>query len=191
MLAARPVRESLLLAVRLVHDERVGELEHAALQALQLVTGAGLEQDAEEVHERADGDLRLPDPDRLDDDHAEARRLAEEERLARPMRHAAERAARRRRANEGALLQREPLHARLVAEDAPARHRARRIHRQHGDAMAQPEQVQAERLDEGRLAHARRTREAHPDGAARRGHEAFEHLLPERLPIGRACSRSA
>ena len=61
VLGAGALRETALLAVGLRHDEGVGELEHAALHPLQVVPGARLEQDAEEVDHRVDADLRLAD----------------------------------------------------------------------------------------------------------------------------------
>ena len=79
-----------LVAVGLVHDEGVGELEHALLHPLELVAGARLEQHDEEVDHRRDGDLGLADADRLDEHDVVARRLADEHRLARALRDAAE-----------------------------------------------------------------------------------------------------
>jgi hypothetical protein len=51
-------------------------------------------------------------------------------------------------------VDREPLHPGLVAEDRAARHARARIDREHRDAHAALDEVQAERLDEGRLADA-------------------------------------
>ena len=155
MLGAGALGARALLAVGLGHDQRVGELEHALLEPLQLVARARLHEHQEEVDHRVDRDLGLPDPDRLDEHHVVAGRLAHEHRLARALRDAAERAARGRRPDEGALVLGEPLHARLVAEDAAARHRAAGIDREHRHAVALREQVQPERLDEGALADAR------------------------------------
>ena len=73
-----------------------------------------------------------------------------------------------RRPDEGALLHGQPLHARLVAEDAAARNRAGRIDAQHRDVFAAvAHQVHAERVDEGALAHAGHARDADAPRLAR------------------------
>ena len=95
------------LAVGLVDDEEVGELDDAALHALQLVAAARREQQHEHVDHARDRDLRLADADRLDDHDVARRGLAHEHRLARAARDTAERAARRRRADERVRLARE------------------------------------------------------------------------------------
>jgi hypothetical protein len=50
----------------------------------------------------------------------------------------------------------QPVHARLVAQDRAARARRGGIDGEHGDAMTLADQVEPERLDEGRFAGARR-----------------------------------
>ena len=70
---------------------RVGQLEHALLDALQLVAGAGQHEHQEEVDHVGDGRLALADPDGLDEHDVEAGRLAQEHRLARAARDAARR----------------------------------------------------------------------------------------------------
>ena len=62
--------------VGFVHRDDVGELEHAFLQALQLVAGAAEQKHDEDIGEIGDRGLRLADAHRLDDDHVEPRRLA-------------------------------------------------------------------------------------------------------------------
>ncbi len=84
----------------------------------------------------ADRGLGLADADGLDQHHVEARGLAQQHRLARHGRDAAERAGRRRGADEGALVDGEPRHPGLVAEDRAAGARRRRIDRQHRDLVA-------------------------------------------------------
>ncbi len=145
------LRHGDVLAVGLVDGERIGDLEDALLDALQLVAGARQHEHQEEVDHRVDGDLALADADGLDDDHVVARGLAHQHRLARPPRDAAERSARRARPDEGFGRGGQARHARLVAEDAAARPRARRIDGEHGDALPEADQVEAERLDEGAL----------------------------------------
>ena len=80
------------LAVGLVDDDEVGELDDPALHALQLVAGARREQQHEQVDHAGDRDLRLADADGLDEHDVEAGRLAHEHRLAGAPRDAAERA---------------------------------------------------------------------------------------------------
>ena len=135
MLAARPLRHLALIAVGLGHHQRVGELEHALLDALQLVAGPRDHEHEKEIDHRVDGDLGLADADGFDEHHVVARRLAHEHRLARALRDTAERAAGGRRPDEGALVLREPLHARLVTENAAARDGAARVHGEHGHAV--------------------------------------------------------
>ena len=55
-------------------------------------------------------------------------------------------------------LAREPLHPRLVAQDRAAGDGAGRVHRQHRDPVALADEVQAQGLDERRLADARASR---------------------------------
>ena len=83
------------VAVGLVDHHQVGELHDPALQTLQLVAAAGRDEHEEQVDHRRDLHLRLADTDRLDEHDVEAGGLAQEHRLARPPRHAAERPARR------------------------------------------------------------------------------------------------
>jgi hypothetical protein len=118
--------------------------------ALQLVAGAGQHEHEEEVDHRRHGHLGLADADGLDDHDVVTRGFADEHRLARAPR-AAERAAGRARPDERALRDRQLRHARLVAEDAAARARARRVDGQHGDPFAEPQQIEPEGLDERAL----------------------------------------
>ena len=83
-----------VVAVGLVDGDHVGDLDDALLDALQVVAAAGEQQHEEEIDHVGDGDLRLADADRLDDDDVEAGRLAQRHRLARLARDAAERARR-------------------------------------------------------------------------------------------------
>ncbi len=82
-----------VVAVGLVDRDQIGELEDAALDALQLVAGAGEHEEQEEVDHLGDRGLRLADADGLDQHHVEARRLADQDRLAGLAGDAAQRAA--------------------------------------------------------------------------------------------------
>ena len=95
---AAPRGGRLAVAVGLVDRDDVGELEDAALDALQLVAGTGQGEQQEGVDHLGDRDLVLADADGLDDDDVVAGRLEHEHRLAGGPGHPAELAARRARA---------------------------------------------------------------------------------------------
>ena len=156
------------IEVGLVDDDQVGELHHALLDRLQVVAGVGQLQQHEHVGHRGHRGFALADADGLDDDDAVARGLDDADRVARRRRDAAERAAARARPNERAAVDREVLHARLVAEDRAPRDARARIDREHGDAPAGADELQAEGLDEGRLADAGNARDADPKRRPRR-----------------------
>src|SRR5439155_1714713 len=84
---------------------------------------------------------------------------------------ALERARGRARADEGLGRGGEARHARLVAQDAAAREGARRIDGEHGHLLPEADQVEAEGLDEGTLAHPGDAAHADAGGAARVGEE--------------------
>ena len=108
-------------AVGLVHGDDVGDLEDAALDALQLVAGAGEGQEQERVDHLGDGDLRLPDTDGLDQDDVVAGRLDDDHRLPGRLRDPAEGPRRRRGPDERVRVDRQPGHPGLVAEDRATR----------------------------------------------------------------------
>jgi hypothetical protein len=108
--------------------------------------------------------LALAHADGFDDDDVVARRFHQAHHLTGVRGHPAQGAAAGAGADEGRLVERQLLHARLVTEDGAARNRTAGIDGQHGDAMAQADQVQTEALDEAALARTGHTREAEPDG---------------------------
>ena len=69
----RALRRGEQLAVGLVDHHEIGELDDAALDALQLVAGAGREQQQKAVDHVGDRALALADADGLDHHHVEAR----------------------------------------------------------------------------------------------------------------------
>ena len=79
---------------------------------------------------------------------------------------------------------REPRHACLVAEDAAARARARRIDGEHGDALAEPDQVEPEGFDERALADARHAADADAHGVPGVRQQLFEQALRLLLVVG-------
>ena len=84
-----------VIPVGLVDRQHIGDLDHAFFQSLQLVAGAGQHQHQKKIGHVGDDGLRLTRADGLHQHHIVARRLADEHRLARFCRHAAERAGRR------------------------------------------------------------------------------------------------
>ena len=157
-------RRRLQIAIGLVDQDQVCELDDAFLEALKLVTGARGEQEEEHVHHVGDGGLGLPDPYRLDDHHIESRGFRQQDRLAAAPRHAAEGRAGGRRPDESPGIASELRHARLVAQERAAAALRRGIDREDGNLVALLDDGQAERLDERRFAHAGRAGNAESDG---------------------------
>ena len=129
-------------------------------------------------------------PRRSRPDDVVAGRLAQQHRLARAPRHAAEVAARRRGPDEGrgrrsraapcASCRRGCCRPRRGSRDRP---RARRR------VSPRPrDQVDAERLDEGALAHAGHAGDADPARPARCGQAALEHALRPASVVGGAAA---
>ena len=179
------------LAVGLVDDDEVGELDDAALHSLQLVARARSEEQHEQVDHAGHRNLRLADSNGLDEHDVEAGGLTHQERFTRAPRHAPERSPRRRRADERLGSPRELLHARLVAEDRPAAAHARRVDREHRNAMPRIHEVQAERFDERRLPRARRAADAHAGRGAGGGQDRVEqgHGIGAMVGAGRLHER--
>ena len=71
----------------------------------------------------------------------------------------------------------------LSPSTEPPRHGARRIDREHGHALALLDELEAERLDQRGLAHARRAGEAEPQRLAGARKELRHHLARQRLVI--------
>ena len=97
-------RALAVVAVRLVHRDHVGELDHALLEALQLVARARDRQQQEEIGHVGNRGFRLTDADRLDQHHVEAGGFADQHGLAGLGRHAAEASRRGGGADEGQPL---------------------------------------------------------------------------------------
>jgi len=79
--------------------------------------------------------------------------------------HATQGTAARAGADVGLRVHRQMLHAGFVPQDGAARDGGRRVHRQHRHAVPLPDQVQAQRFNEGGLAHARHAADAQAKGA--------------------------
>ncbi len=138
VLDSRTLGFETVIAVGFVDGHAVEHFDDAALHALQLVARARQHQQQEEIRHRADRGFTLPYADRLHQDVAVPGGLAQQDGFAGAARHAAEVALRRRGTNEGALVHGEPLHAGLIAENAAAGNRARRIDAEHGHVLPTP-----------------------------------------------------
>jgi hypothetical protein len=167
--------------VGLVHRDDVGDLEDAALDPLQLVAGAGQRQEQERVDHLGDGDLRLPDPDRLDQDDVVPGRLDDDHRLPRGLRDPAERARGRRRPDERVRVDRQPRHPGLVTEDRPAGPCGRRVDGEHRHPRPGRGERHPELVDEGRLPHPGDAADADPPrrpGVRQQLHQQLLGALP-------------
>ena len=128
-------------------------------------------------------DLGLADADGLDEHDVEAGCLDHDDRLARRSRDAAEHAGARRRPDEREVVDSEPRHARLVAEDAATGARRRRVDGEHGDAVAARRQLAAEGVDERRLPGPRHAGDADAVGAAGTAQQTGQQLLGRLLVV--------
>ena len=124
------------LAVRLVHGEDVGALEDTRLDRLHVVAEPGRHHDQRGVRHAGDLQLVLPDADRLDDDDVGAPCVEHVHDVGGRAGEAAERAARRQRADEDVRVRRVALHPDAVAEDGAAREGARGVDGDDGDPLA-------------------------------------------------------
>ena len=120
----------------------------------------------EHVGHAGDRGLALAHADGLDDHDVEAGGLAHQHRFARLLGHAAQRAAGRAGADVGALVHDSRSMRVLSPRIEPPQTLERRVHRQHGHAVAAFDQEQAQRLDEGALAHAGHAADAQAEGTA-------------------------
>ena len=165
LICACGARRRRRIDVGLVDDDEVGELDHALLDRLQVVAGVGQLQQHEHVGHAGDRRLALADADGLDDDDVVAGGLARRSIASRVFSATPPSVPPRGRGpDERARVDRQSLHARLVAEDRAA-----------GDARADgstastatrwppADQVQAQRLDEGRLADPGNAGDAEPE----------------------------
>ena len=157
-----------IVAIGLVDGDHVGKLDHALLQALQLIAGARQHEQQKKVGHVGDRDFRLADPDRLDQHHVIACSLAEQHGLAGFCRHAAEGAGSGGGADEGVGVVGEVGHAGFVGEDRSAGAPRRRIDREHRNLATLFGQHGAQRIDGGRFADARRAGDADPHRVAGR-----------------------
>ena len=112
------------LAISLVDDEDVGDLEEPRLHHLHGVAGLGHQDHDDRVREPHDVKLGLPDAHRLDEHVVDAERIEEADHVARGAGEAAVAAAGREAADEDARVEEVRLHADAVAEHGAAAERA-------------------------------------------------------------------
>jgi hypothetical protein len=146
--------------IGLVHHHQVGHLEHALLDRLQVVAGVGQLHQQEQVGHAGDGRLALADADRLDDDHVEASRLDDADRLAGGRGDAAEGAAARLgRTNAPSSTESRSMRVLSPRIEPPER---RELGSTASTATRLPpgNELEPEALDEGRLADAGHTGDA-------------------------------
>ena len=177
-------RGSVLVDVGLVDDHQVGNLHHALLDGLQIVARIGQLHQHKHVRHARHRNLALAHAHGLDDDHVVACGLADQHGLARLLGHAAQRAAAGAGADVGAFVDGEVLHARLVAQDGAARDGAGRVDGEHRHAVAQSDEIQAQRLDKGGLAHAGHAADAQTKRFAGVGQQRCEQFVALRAVIG-------
>jgi hypothetical protein len=104
------------VAISLVDDEDVRNLQDAGFRRLHGVAHAGRDQHDRAVRQRCDVDFRLPYPDGLDQHDVEAGGVEYANRLRGRTGQAAEMAARRHRPDVHAVVAGMALHAHPVAE---------------------------------------------------------------------------
>ena len=155
-----------VVAVRLVDGDHVGDLDHALLDALQLVASAGQHQHEEKVGHVRDRRLGLPDANRLDQDHVEAGGFADQHGLARLRGNPAERPGRGRGADEGIRVVGKPGHAGLVAQNGTPGAGGGGVHCQHRNFMAFRGEIGSKGVDGGRFSHPGRAGNANADRLA-------------------------
>ncbi len=166
-LAGGAPRLLLAVAVGLVDRDHVGDLQDALLDPLELVAGAGEGEEQERVDHPGDGDLGLPDADRLDQHHVVPGGLEHQHRLGGGPGDAAQGARRRGGADVGVRVDGQRRHPGLVAQHRAAGAHRRRVDREHADPVAGGGQGGAQRLDEGGLADAGDPGDADPRSSPR------------------------
>src|ERR1700730_17883608 len=160
-----------------VDDEDVRDLQDAGLDHLDTITEVWREHDDGGVRDRGDLELRLADPNGLQDHWVKAESAQQPDRLARRQRQAAEMAARAHATDEHSRIQSVALHADAVAENRATGEWRVGVRRDHGHGTIELSQSRDERVDQSRLAGSRGARE--PDdigwGSVRQGRLESPH----------------
>ena len=140
---------------------------------------------------RRDVDLHLPDPDRLDDDHAQAGRAEQADGVGDGQGEPAEVTARRHRPDEHRRIERVLAHAHAVTQDGAAAEGRRRVHGEHRHlrhglrAGPAATHLTDERIGQGGLAGARRPGEPDGVGDVRTGRRGAPRPSPSLRPARR------
>ena len=146
--------------VGLVDDHQIGNFHHAFFDGLQVVACIGQLHQHEHVGHIGHCRLGLAHAHGFDNDHVVACGFAHQHGFTGFFGHTAQCAAAGAGANVGLFVHAQVFHAGFVAQNRAPRHRAGRVHRQHRHAVALANQVQAQRLNEGGLAHPRHAADA-------------------------------
>ena len=173
-----------VVAVGFVDDYAVGHLHDASFDALQLVAGACQLYQQEEVDHRMHSGLTLSHSNGLHKDVVEAGGLTKHDGFASLACHAAERACRRAGADEGFGMNRQFLHAGLVAEDTAFGALAARVDGENGELAAVFKHMQSELVDRRTLAGTRHSGDADAARVACRRKALFYHFLSQCLMLG-------
>ena len=152
--------------VGFVHDEDVGDFHEAGLEALDVVTHAGDEDDESDVGEAGDLDFILADADGFDEEHVFAAGFEDESDVRGGKGESAERAAGGHGAGVEAGVAGMLAQADAVAEKGAAGEGARWVDGDKANGLVGMAEVLSEAVDEGALAGAGRAGDADAEGVA-------------------------
>ena len=139
------------VAIRLVDDEDVGDLEEAGLHHLDRVARLGHEDDDRRVSEPHDVELRLAHADRLDDHVLHPEGVEQAGHVTRRPRDAAVAAAAGEAPDEDSRVEEVGLHPDAVAQHGPTAEGARRVDGHDPDARARGAEMPRDAVGERRL----------------------------------------
>jgi len=158
-------------AVRLVHDQYVGNLDDTRLDRLDLVSQSGRQNDDARICQRADRDFRLSGAHGLHDHRVKARGVHCIDDPPRGARKPAKVPARRCGADEHLVGPCMRPHADPVAEHRSSGDRARRIDGQHCDSTSSLDQSADQGADQRRLPGPERAGDPHDAGPSTIGRD--------------------
>lgn len=164
-------RPLAVVAVVFGDYQDVRQFHDAALDALEVVSGSGDEQEHEDVHHGAHRGFRLANADGFNEDDVKACGFARDHGFTRFPGYATQGAAGGGRTDEGVFLPGEFFHAGFVPHDGSAGDGRGGINGQHSHLEAFFAQVGAEGFNERGFACARNTCDANADSVARMGQE--------------------
>ena len=144
-------------AVRLVHDEEVGDLQDAGLDGLHLIAQARRLDHDGGVRGAGDVYLRLADSHRFHQDAVEPGRVQHGDHVGSGVRQSAQAAARGHAADEDARIASQVAHAHPVPQQRTAGEGAGRVHGNDAHRLAHGPVGPGQRVDQGGFAGPRRT----------------------------------